>query len=125
MELIKLNDLIDSAVYEFCCAVHYNDLENRSHWNANSFFVKWEEFGVLAPYLDMVFPHYHYFGLQKIKLLEWEKVKELYFASNNQHTLMSNFFVGIDQWLAKENNSAEYFWILDVYFKKTLGVILL
>ncbi|WPK13801.1 hypothetical protein R6U77_09110 [Lysinibacillus louembei] len=41
-------------------------------------------------------------------------MKELYFASNNQHTLMSNFFVGIDQWLAKENNSAEYFWILGV-----------
>ncbi len=109
MNLMKLNDLVSHDVYEFCCARNYPN-----NWNDNSLFLITEDFLLLSPYLDGVFPYYSYYGPQKITLDEWNKVKELYFTLQIKDAPLSSFFIKIDDWLSKENNSFSCFWILGV-----------
>lgn len=109
MKLMKLNDLIGHDVYEFCCVSNYPD-----NWNNNSLFLTTEDFSLLSSYLDVAFPNYNYYGPQKITLDEWNKIKELYSNSQDKDTLLSDFFIKIDDWLDKENNTFSHFWILGV-----------
>lgn len=109
MKLMELNDLIGHDVYEFCCAINYPN-----NWNDTSLFLTTEDFLLLSPYLDMVFPNYHYYGPQKITLDEWNKIKELYSNSQDKDALLSDFFIKIDDWLVRVNNTISHFWILGV-----------
>lgn len=109
MKLLKLDDLKGHDVYEFCYAKDYPN-----HWNNSSLFLSTEGFLNLSPYLDKIFPSYHYYGPQKVMLSEWEKVKELFLSSKNDDPLLSEFFINIDNWIAEDITLSDHFWILGV-----------
>lgn len=109
MNLMKLQNLKEHDVYEFSYAE--NEL---NHWNKDSLFLSTEDFSFLEPYLDKIFDNYHYYGPQKIKYEEWEKVKELYRSSKEKKEILTNFFSEIDNWLEQKKDSYDFFWILGV-----------
>lgn len=106
---MKLEDLKEHDVYEFSYAEN-----GLNHWNKNSLFLSTEEFSLLSIYLDKVFHDYHYYGPQKMKLEEWEKVKQLYKLSKEKNDSLTKFFLDIDKWLEHKKDSCDYFWIFGV-----------
>ncbi|MCW1312665.1 MAG: hypothetical protein OH338_04535 [Candidatus Parvarchaeota archaeon] len=108
MYLLRKNDLKCHDVYEFCSAKNYPN-----HWNEDSFFVEMEDFLLISPYLDKVFPQYHYYGPQKITLSEWETIKKIAITEMSPKELI-DFFKEIDIWLKETNINCNYFWILGI-----------
>lgn len=51
MNLLNINELESHDMYEFCYAKDYP-----KHWNEDSLFLIDEEFILLIPYLNQVFP---------------------------------------------------------------------
>lgn len=109
MNLLKKSELKSHDMYEFCYAKDYPN-----NWNDDSLFLIDEEFIFLTSYLDEVFSQYHYFGPQKVTLSEWENVKRLALGKKNQKECILNFFSQIDDWLKKDINKNDYFWILGI-----------
>lgn len=108
MNILKKNDLKDHDVYEFCYAKNYPN-----HWNEDSIFLEMEDFLFISPYLDKVFSQYHYYGPQKITLLEWESVKKVAINEVNTKEII-DFFNGIDIWINENKIDCDYFWILGI-----------
>lgn len=106
MNLLKKSDLKSHDVYEFCYAKDYpND------WSEDSLFVEDDDFTFLVPYIDKVFFDFAYYGRQKVTLSEWENVKQLACGDKEQKELIIYFFHQIDEWLRKDINKSDYFWI--------------
>lgn len=106
MRLLKKNELEGHDVFEFCYAKDYpND------WNEDSFFIKDDDFKFLVPYIDKVFFEFAYYGRQKVTLSEWEKVKQLVYDDKEQKEFINIFFNQLDDWLKKDINKCDYFWI--------------
>ena len=113
MNLIEKKNLKGHDVYQFCYAENHpkNYPEN---WNENSLFLTTEDFLIIAPYLDEVFSQYHYYGPQKVTLIEWESVKKRALIKESENKFVVDFFNQIDNWLKKKNGDYDYFWILGV-----------
>lgn len=109
MKLLKLEDLKDHDVYEFCYAKDYPN-----HWNDSSLYLSVEDFLKLSPYLDKTFPNYRYYGPQKVMLYEWQEVKKQFLSSENDDSLLTKFFMTIDKWIADDIQSSDHFWILGI-----------
>lgn len=112
MKIMKLKDLDNYGhdVYEFC----YGKVFPENYWNNDSFYLTMEDFSLLEPFLDKVFPNYHYYGNQKVSIEEWNMVKELYLSSKEKDKRLLDFFILTENWLGKGNDSLNYFWILGV-----------
>lgn len=106
MNLLKKSELKSHDVYEFCYAKDYpND------WSEDSLFVEDDDFTFLVPYIDKVFLNFAYYGRQKVTLSEWENVKQLAYRDKDQKEFIIYFFNQIDEWLKKDINGNDYFWI--------------
>ncbi len=112
MKSIKLNELKSHDVYEFCYAENYPN-----HWNENSIFFDSDDFINLQPFLNKLFYNYHYYGPQKIKLSQWEKIKILIqdnnFSNYEEKLYFKKFIETVETWLYK-NKKHDYFWILGI-----------
>lgn len=108
MNILRKNDLKDHDVYEFCYAKNYPN-----HWNEDSLFLEMEDFSLISPYLDKVFSQYHYYGPQKITLLEWKSVRKVAINEVNTKEII-NFFNEVDIWLNENKTDCDYFWILGI-----------
>lgn len=106
MNLLKKSDLKSHDVYEFCYAKDYPN-----HWSEDSLYIIDEEFAVLVPYLSQVFSDFDYYGREKVTLSEWENVKQLALGEKKQKESILSFFNEIDEWLKKDINRDDYFWI--------------
>lgn len=73
MKLMKLNELSDHDLYEFCYAT-----DKPKTGTAIQFLFQQKIFKN-PPYLDQVFPNFHYYGQQKVMIPEGEKSKNSMF----------------------------------------------
>lgn len=106
IKILKLKDLEEHDVYEFCYAQDYPN-----HWNKNSVYVASDDFWLLCPYLDKLFPEYRYDGMQKMYMSDWKKIEEMCLKKNK----FKEFFSEIDRWIKKkENSDDDYFWIMGI-----------
>lgn len=109
MKAIKLDELKYHDVYEFCYAENYPN-----HWNENSIFFDSDDFFKLESFLNEVFTNYHYYGPQKVKLSQWQKLKTLILNKNCEEELyFKDFIKSVESWLYK-NKKYDYFWILGI-----------
>ena len=109
MKLLTKDELVEHDVYEFCYAKNYFKF-----WNEDSIYLSDDDFQILVPFLNQVFSMYHYYGPQKISLLEWGRVKEIALNEKNKNQILTNFFDEIDEWIKKDNSNVNYFWIYGV-----------
>ena len=107
MKLLKKDELKRHDVYEFCYARNH-----LNHWNQDSLYVIDEEFWRLAPYIDKVFSNFAYYGREKVVLTDWNRVRQLALEEDNQDDSVIMFFYQIDEWIKKDKNQEDHFWIL-------------
>ncbi len=105
MKVIKLEELVSHDVFEFCYSIRYPE-----HWNFDSVFVNDDEFDCLNFYLEQIIPNFKYYGEQKIKMEEWNQIKNLALKNNDYQ----EFFQAIDVWKQKDPKESESFWIYGV-----------
>lgn len=110
MQLLTLEDLSwhGHDVYEFCLDYH---LDAPAFWSAGSLYLDVDDVVTLEPYLDEVIFDFSYYGEQRVKLTEWEKIKELCLAAEPRH---AEFFREMDNWLKGLPEGKDSFWILGV-----------
>ena len=107
MKLLKKDELKSHDVYEFCYAK-----DRLNHWNQDSLYLIDEEFWRLAPYLDQTFSNFAYYGSQKVKLTDWEKIRQLALEEDTQEESIIMFFNEINEWIEKDITQEDHFWIL-------------
>ena len=109
MRWIKREEITSGDTYELA----YAHTGSEQHWEGSSLYVPDEADGIgeLAPWLDEVFPGFAYYGLQRVTLPEWERVKEAFLRSREKNPSLSGFFAAVDEWLCSGNRGAGYFWI--------------
>ena len=115
LRLLTLDQIETGDTYEFACAHLYNyeDPEIWEHWSPEYRYLEDEAWGigVLAPYLEQVFPYpnFNWYGPNRITVEEWARVEASCLAD---HPDTAEFFQALRTWMAKENRDADYFWIL-------------
>ena len=109
MQLFTYTQLKRHDVYEFCYDKNYP-----KHWNKDSLFMTFEDFGLLSPYLDELFKDYDYYGPEKIMIKEWDILKKNCLNKEKTNMIVQDFFIKIDEWIKNEPNNKEFFWIYGV-----------
>lgn len=109
MQLLKKDELKSHDVYEFCYAK-----DHLNHWSEDSLYVIDEEFGRLVPYLSQVFSDFDYYGGEKVMLTDWNRVRQLALEEDTQEESMIMFFNQINEWIKKDMNHDDHFWILGI-----------
>ena len=115
LRLLTLDQVETGDTYEFACAHIYDndDVQSWMFWSPEYRYLEDEAWGigVLAPYLDQVFPYpnFSWYGPTKVTRTEWERVERLCLTD---HPDTVEFFQALRAWMAKENRDAYYFWIL-------------
>lgn len=109
MKLLKKDELKSHDVYEFCYAK-----DHLNHWSEDSLFVEDDDFTFLVPYIDKIFSNFAYYGPQKVTLTDWEKIRQLALEEDTQEESMIMFFNQINEWIKKDMNQDDHFWILGI-----------
>lgn len=107
MKLLKKDELKSHDVYEFCYAK-----DHLNHWSEDSLFVEDDDFTFLVPYIDKIFSNFAYYGPQKVTLTDWEKIRQLALEEDTQEESIIMFFNEINEWIEKDINQDDHFWIL-------------
>lgn len=106
IKILKLKNLKDHDVYEFCYNQNYPN-----SWSDNSIYIPSDDFWTLSPYLDRIFKEYKYDGPQKVYVKDWKKLENI--CIKESCDLFKTLFEKIDKWIsAKDNLDKEFFWIL-------------
>ena len=110
--LLRLREVTGGDTYEIAYARSYPE----NHWGKDSLYLPDDETGIglLAPYLEAVFPQFDYYGPQKISLTQWAQVEDSYRSQGADAPSLEPFFSQVRRWLSQGNDGADYFWILGV-----------
>lgn len=112
LRLLKLHEVTGGDTYEIAYASSYPG----THWSKDSLYLSDDDSGIqlLAPYLNRVFPHFSYYGPQKITLSQWEAVEQCFQQQGIGQPSIQRFFSEIKEWLKKGNGKSDFFWILGI-----------
>lgn len=112
LKLLKLHQVTGGDTYEIAYASSYPG----THWSKDSLYLSDVDRGIqlLAPYLNRVFPHFSYYGPQKITLSQWHAVEQYVQQQGTDWPFIQRFFCEVEEWLKKGNGGSDFFWILGI-----------
>ena len=113
LRIVRKHHLYTHDVYQFSYA-HDFDPDNcgpGSFWLEQSLYLCDSPWGMAAlePAISKVFSDFGWYGVTRVSLEQWDRVKALHLAEKPQD---APFFEGVRQWLETGNRGADYFWIL-------------
>lgn len=106
MKLLLKNQLISHDVYEFCYNIDYPN-----HWNNNSIFLHSDDMAFLSPYIDKIISDFHYYGVQKMTISNWDAIQKQCLSDTPE---LTSFFQTIEQWIQHDPQQNNYFWIFGI-----------
>lgn len=88
----------------------------KKHWSDDSLYFNddYDGIKILSPYFDKVFSEYAYYGPQKVKIEQWNKVEKICIEDNKWNSSIEEFFMKVRSWLQSGNKGEDYFWILGI-----------